>query len=287
VFTATVEQARQTAEAVQAAGISARWVSGETPGDDRRRLLRAFETGAVQVLCNAQVLTEGTDIPAIDCVVMARPTRSRGLYVQSIGRGLRPSPGKEDCLIIDLVGASEEHKMIVAPVLLEQLEQEERAAEEQRRGAGSPKGRVWKRHRPPVASWVRIPDLDREAIAVDCGEHGLVVAADVGDGWMSWLLPRKGAKRIPLSDAPVDRDLAVGLGEDVARQAGSLTRASSKWRADGASDAQRQMLAGFGRALDPDASKGAAFDAITAEKAKRMSAKAGIAARTDRQQGAA
>lgn len=52
------------------------------------------------------ILTEGADFPAIDCVLLARPTKSQNLFLQMIGRGLRLHPGKESCLIIDLVGSS-------------------------------------------------------------------------------------------------------------------------------------------------------------------------------------
>jgi len=57
------------------------------------------------VVANCAVLTEGFDEPSVDCVIVARPTRSKTLYVQMIGRGTRLYPGKDDCLILDLVGA--------------------------------------------------------------------------------------------------------------------------------------------------------------------------------------
>ena len=79
-FTASVEQARLTAEALTEAGVLTRWVSGETPSADRQRLLRAFEDGHIQGLVNCAVLTEGTDLPRADCVTIARPTRSKPLY---------------------------------------------------------------------------------------------------------------------------------------------------------------------------------------------------------------
>jgi hypothetical protein len=61
------------------------------------------------VLANCQVLTEGFDEPSADCLVLARPTRSLGLYIQMAGRVLRPYPGKHDALILDVVGATREH----------------------------------------------------------------------------------------------------------------------------------------------------------------------------------
>ncbi|KAI0396334.1 P-loop containing nucleoside triphosphate hydrolase protein [Xylariaceae sp. FL0594] len=86
-------------------GIDARFVTGDTPKMERSERLDAFKRGEFPVLVNCGVFTEGTDIPNIDCVVLARPTRSRNLLVQMIGRGMRLHPGKENCHIIDMVSS--------------------------------------------------------------------------------------------------------------------------------------------------------------------------------------
>ncbi|KAK5628364.1 hypothetical protein RRF57_004079 [Xylaria bambusicola] len=86
-------------------GIDARYVTGDTPKIDRSNRLEAFKKGEFPVLVNCGVFTEGTDIPNIDCVVLARPTRSRNLLVQMIGRGMRLHPGKTNCHIIDMVSS--------------------------------------------------------------------------------------------------------------------------------------------------------------------------------------
>lgn len=117
VFTPTVELATNIAERFSDAGISAAWLSGETHIDERRDTLRRLAAGRIQVLANCAVLTEGFDEPSIDCVVMARPTKSRPLYIQMIGRGTRPFPTKSDCLILDLVGATTRHEIVTAASL--------------------------------------------------------------------------------------------------------------------------------------------------------------------------
>ncbi|KAI0406111.1 P-loop containing nucleoside triphosphate hydrolase protein [Xylaria palmicola] len=86
-------------------GIDARFVTGDTSKVDRSDRLDAFKRGEFPVLVNCGVFTEGTDIPNIDCVVLARPTRSRNLLVQMIGRGMRLHPGKTDCHVIDMVSS--------------------------------------------------------------------------------------------------------------------------------------------------------------------------------------
>jgi len=93
------------------AGIKAVAVSGSTPIQERREILRRFASEEIQVVTNCAVLTEGFDDPGIGAVLMARPTASRPLYTQCIGRGLRTAPGKSDCLILDFVDASQ-HKLV-------------------------------------------------------------------------------------------------------------------------------------------------------------------------------
>lgn len=86
-------------------GYDARFVTGDTPKLERGETLDAFKRGEFPVLVNCGVFTEGTDIPNIDCIMLARPTRSRNLLVQMIGRGMRLHPGKKNCHIIDMVSS--------------------------------------------------------------------------------------------------------------------------------------------------------------------------------------
>jgi DNA repair protein RadD len=100
VFTRFVNEARHLALAVPGAAV----VTGETPPGERARILEAFESGRVRVVANVAVLTTGYDFPALDTIVLARPTVSLALHYQMIGRAVRPAPGKRCALILDLVG---------------------------------------------------------------------------------------------------------------------------------------------------------------------------------------
>lgn len=111
VFTPTVATAQGAAASLRAVGISAAPVWGDMGRDERRAALARYEAGELQVLTNCQVLTEGFDAPHTSCVVVARPTKSPGLYVQMVGRGLRPAPGKKDALLLDVMGAASRHKL--------------------------------------------------------------------------------------------------------------------------------------------------------------------------------
>lgn len=105
VFTASVLSAQVLAALLQAKGISASSVSGNTKMGERRRILREFQTGAIQVLTNCDVLTQGFDAPGVKALYLARPTFSPNAYIQMVGRGLRGplNGGKEECLIVDVV----------------------------------------------------------------------------------------------------------------------------------------------------------------------------------------
>ena len=97
-------------------GVDAKFVTGDTPKQLRGKRLDAFRNGEYPVLLNCGVFTEGTDIPNIDCVLLTRPTKSRNLLVQMIGRGMRLHPEKENCHVIDMV-ASLEAGIVTIPTL--------------------------------------------------------------------------------------------------------------------------------------------------------------------------
>jgi len=109
VFTTTVAHSVAVCEAFNSVGVIAEHVDGKTDKEERAAILYRFRNGGAKVLCNCAVLTEGVDIPEISCVVMARPTKSLALYMQTIGRGMRPAEGKYDCIYIDHAGACYEH----------------------------------------------------------------------------------------------------------------------------------------------------------------------------------
>jgi len=108
LFAPLVSTAEVIAKELCNRGIRAIAMHGGTPGPVRDQGLKDLASGVVQVICNPMIFTEGTDVPAVSCIVVARPTKSKGLFIQMIGRGLRPHrpTGKTDCLVLDVVGAS-------------------------------------------------------------------------------------------------------------------------------------------------------------------------------------
>jgi superfamily II DNA or RNA helicase len=117
-FCVNVAHAQSLAAAYNAAGVPAAAIHGMLSDEKRKELLDKFRSGELLMLTNCQILTEGTDIPDIECIVHARPTKSTLLYIQMTGRGLRTAPGKSCCIVIDIVDVTRKHSLISAPELL-------------------------------------------------------------------------------------------------------------------------------------------------------------------------
>jgi ATP-dependent helicase IRC3 len=111
VFCVSVAHARAAQRTFAEAGIRAGAVWGEQPRDERRAILASFSAGELDVVTNCNLLTEGFDEPRVDCVIMARPTRSKLLYAQMVGRGTRLHVDKTDLLVIDIADNSRTHQL--------------------------------------------------------------------------------------------------------------------------------------------------------------------------------
>ncbi|MBQ9564805.1 MAG: DEAD/DEAH box helicase family protein, partial [Synergistaceae bacterium] len=110
VFCTGVEHARHIRDELRRQGVSAETVTGDTPKDERTRILDEFKAGHIRAVTNVSVLTTGFDYPNIDLIVMARPTLSPGLYAQMAGRGMRLKTGPyQDCLVLDFAGNIARH----------------------------------------------------------------------------------------------------------------------------------------------------------------------------------
>jgi superfamily II DNA or RNA helicase len=113
MFTTSVDNTKRLSEIMNRYREGcARQVDGETPMNLRRATLEAFESGQFQFLVNCGIATEGYDCPKISCIAMARPTKSRALFAQMVGRGLRIHPEKSDgCMVLEFTGNSGKHSL--------------------------------------------------------------------------------------------------------------------------------------------------------------------------------
>ena len=90
---------------------------------DREKILKNFENGEYDVLCNSMLLTEGWDCPSVDCIIVLRPTKVRSLYQQMVGRGMRLSPNKNELLLLDFLWMTERHDLCRPSALISKDEQ--------------------------------------------------------------------------------------------------------------------------------------------------------------------
>ncbi len=114
-FATTVAQAKAIAATFEEAGIPAAAVDGTTSLSVRDAVYARLKAGAVLVLSSVGVIAEGFDEPQVAAVLLLRPTASRGLYVQQVGRGLRASPDKRDCIVLDFAGCALAHGPVTRP----------------------------------------------------------------------------------------------------------------------------------------------------------------------------
>lgn len=104
VFCVSIAHAQHVAAEFRAAGFDFRVIDGTMHGNERRNLIKALARGKIQGLTSCDIISEGTDIPVVGCAVLLRPTKSEGLYLQQVGRVLRPSPGQTKAYVLDHVG---------------------------------------------------------------------------------------------------------------------------------------------------------------------------------------
>jgi len=101
IFNAGVIQSRLQTDALNKAGILTKHIDANTPFEERKQIFGELARGEIRCISSIGCLTEGFDVPSIGFIVLSRATKSRALYIQMCGRGLRTFPGKEDCLILD------------------------------------------------------------------------------------------------------------------------------------------------------------------------------------------
>lgn len=295
VFTPTVRTAQMAAVALNDAGIPSAAVWGEMSKDEKDRVESQVSDGSVQVACNCMMWTEGFDEPALSCCVVARPCKplpkvnSSPLYVQMIGRVLRPDPESEktDALVLDVTQSSYSNKIVTLKDLSLDRPKSKVVAQEELDGDESVPGQ---QRRKMVYGKTEEVDLFGRSSSVwlrtDQG-HWFVPAGGgfvfldpywPGNGTITigWMPPRAGTRPEILGDAP-ELPLAMAIGEQHAiradRESGRKFTTSARgaaWR-QGSEPSPRQMeVAGrLGLTVSTQMSPGQVSDMISAKIASR------------------
>lgn len=137
VFAVDVKHAMAITDRFEAAGVAVAHVNGNTKEAERVRILDGLKDGSIRVVTNVGILTEGYDLPDLGCVVLARPTKSSVLFLQMVGRVLRPCEGKETAMVLDHGGCLQEHGWPTRDRVYELEMTPELEEQEGRRGASN------------------------------------------------------------------------------------------------------------------------------------------------------
>lgn len=288
IFTPSVDLAYKVAKCCQDLGLSAQAIDGSVDSSTRKDILQRFESGSLSILVNCNLLTEGFDCPRVDCIVMARPTKSKSLYMQCIGRGTRLHPDKQNCLIIDLVGCTTDFNLMsvgkafnLPEEKLSQLSilewwEEEQEAEKERRSAAEKllaenkhlETKVIDLFNRSCFNWLK-PNNRRYVLSTG---QGMVVIdrVDLSDRWIVYF-NFQDRKQLLGKDLPLS--FATGIAEDFARKQNldKLLSKDAPWRSRPVSDKQKQALRKLGIALRPGLTAGQASDLIAAYWGNRAS----------------
>jgi len=104
LFAVNIEHAKELGHELESAGARTAHIDGSTPHAERDEIIHRLEQKEIDVITSVGVLTTGVDIPSLECLLICRPTTSYNLWIQMLGRGTRPSPGKDHFLVVDLAG---------------------------------------------------------------------------------------------------------------------------------------------------------------------------------------
>lgn len=280
-FAVTVQHAYNIAEAFKQAGISVAVVSGAMERAERSKIIEGYRSGGIQVLCNCQVLTEGFDAPETACVIVARPTKSRLLYQQMVGRGLRLWPNKKSCVVLDFCDKA--HSLCnTVNVLLMDAEDDETA----KRQAGGKSTNVTPKLPPNLNSKLKsaIVAFDplsdafswqREcsAYVLRAGASNRLVVYPSSNGQHGAVFLRDGHSHRVADGIPFE--YAFAAAEDFARanrQFFIISDREAAWRDQPASDKQKDYIrrCGYKAGLD-GLTRGQASDLIASGALKKVS----------------
>lgn len=283
IFTVSIDQAHRVADELSTRGHAVAALSGNTGGEERKRILRKLHTGELQAVVNCNVLTEGFDEPSVDAVILARPTQSKPMMIQMVGRGLRLHPGKADCLVLDMAGVSKRNTLVQAAVLFGAKPEPEEAPTNvvSQLDPMIDADEFWKARLKTQIQGVRGAPRSRMrwlsgangAWLLNAGTFGtlrMVPAANPDEFTVDAVgITEEGQpNRLDLSLVPVSLDVAQALAEDYVRRVNMVTlaRNGGSWRDQLASDAQKKMLERKGIRTE-GMTKGQAADYITQIKA--------------------
>lgn len=303
VFAVDVAHSRALADAFNAAGIRADSVDGSMDSVTRAMKLDAIRTGTIDVLVNVAIASEGTDIPQIECVLMARPTKSPTLYAQQLGRGTRLAPGAHDitesialgkdrCIVIDVTDSTETAgrravrigDIVGLPLPEEPIDGEDvlaaMARQESILASSTPRATKTGAFdlfaatvEPPKfcqLSWVGIGD----ALYLNLGERQLRAQENLLGHWYVEGRSKKSGGWVPVGEPEPSLNKLMARVEPWVRQRmpdeAKLVSRHARWRGGAPTEKQVAYAVSLGIDVPEDATRGWVSSMINARKAQRQ-----------------
>jgi hypothetical protein len=298
VFCVDVAHSLDMAEAFRRRGAAAAAVFGAMDAEERKRVLADYATGRVDVLTNCNVLTEGWDAPDTSAIFLARPTKSAVLYTQMVGRGLRLSPEKKDCLVVDFVDIAGRHSLCGLATLAG-INPKNASGEKSQRTLmeiyyEEAERKAWEKEKVAYKTETEAIELFAQAskfLWSKIGNHYRLVLPNNETVWCrhvdgnsdgySCICVGADGKVTSISNDILPIGYAIGVCEDYVRLAKSgsanIVNKHAKWRNAPASEGQRQLLTKLGIPLSSGMTKGEAstlLDMRMKEPATRAQIKA-------------
>ncbi|SHK68008.1 DEAD/DEAH box helicase [Alicyclobacillus tolerans] len=293
VFAVDIAHAKALAKRFQDRGVAAAAVDGQMSVEERARVLQDFAANRLRVVVNCQILTEGFDQPDVDCVVIARPTRSQALYTQMIGRALRLHPNKRDALILDLVGASDDKSLQTFTKLVKSQKKQTKsvhALESEPREDQSVAQWIQEEIETQQAKtqaeerlvqavnlfanrsrfrWQHIRRKDREVFAISFGEHRWAYLFQVDTHFWP-VLELNGERFMPLHASALPLEYAQGVAEAFLDLLDTrLMEKEADWRALPITEKQSYMLEKYRIPHNKTWTRGMAADVLTERFARK------------------
>ncbi len=274
VFCTNIQHVKEMHAAFSDAGIEAGAVYSKMQKEDIDHTLERYAAGDLKVLLNCAMLTEGYDDPPTSAILMARPTQSRILYSQAVGRGTRLFMNKKDCLVIDF--CDNRHDICALPSMFgwkrESMNDGESFLESENRQLGEKRRLVEKRKAKQIElldrsqfKWLQTHTLwilpVKRDVFIRIMPHDQLFMVELVNHQNSEILNIK----------PITFEYAQGVAEDYARANAPFARKDARWRRDSISGPQRQLLRKMGVEVEgiDRLTKGEASDLIDVYKVKR------------------
>jgi len=304
IFAVDVKHAKALAERFKLAGYKAAAIDGTMKWEDRTKILQDFAKDKLRILVNVQVLSEGFDQPDVDCVVIARPTKSQSLYTQMVGRALRLHPGKNDALVLDLTGASDDKNLQTFARLMKTQTTPEKKA------APAPRSKEKSNAQPAedlktmmtgesVAEWLARLAAEEQARGDEAEQFVQAInlfanrsrfrwervkdhfAISYGNGHWAYLILEgqtwwpiielTGPRYLPLHDEALPLEYAQGIAEGFLELLETkLIQKDADWRTAPVSERQAYLLGKYHIQYDKTWTRGMASDALNQRFAKRQ-----------------